>query len=55
MYRTFNCGIGMVMAVAADDAEAVIDMLTQQGEVAQEIGSIEAAGEDEPQVTIAGM
>ncbi|WP_373077857.1 phosphoribosylformylglycinamidine cyclo-ligase [Zhongshania sp.] len=55
MYRTFNCGIGMVMAVAADDAEAVIDMLTQQGEIAQEIGSIEAAGEDEPQVTITDM
>jgi len=55
MYRTFNCGIGMVMAVAADDAEAVIDMLTQQGEVAQVIGSIDAAGEDEPQVNIAGM
>jgi phosphoribosylformylglycinamidine cyclo-ligase len=55
MYRTFNCGIGMVMAVDTDDAEAVIDMLLQQGEQAQVIGSIESAKEDEPQVQIEGM
>lgn len=55
MYRTFNCGIGMVLAVAADDAEGVIDMLNQQGETAMLIGSIEAAGEDEPKVIIEGQ
>ncbi|WP_269617740.1 phosphoribosylformylglycinamidine cyclo-ligase [Zhongshania sp. BJYM1] len=55
MYRTFNCGIGMVLAVASDDAERVIDMLNQQGETAMLIGSIEAAGEDEPKVIIEGL
>ena len=55
MYRTFNCGSGMVLAVAADDAEGVIDMLNQQGETAMLIGSIEAAGEDEPKVIIEGQ
>jgi phosphoribosylformylglycinamidine cyclo-ligase len=55
MYRTFNCGIGMVLAVAAEDAEGVIDMLNQQGETAMLIGRIEAAGEDEPKVIIEGQ
>jgi phosphoribosylformylglycinamidine cyclo-ligase len=32
MYRTFNCGIGMVVIVAAEDAEAVQSFLAEQGE-----------------------
>jgi phosphoribosylformylglycinamidine cyclo-ligase len=32
MYRTFNCGIGMVLVVRADGAEAVMHSLRQQGE-----------------------
>jgi phosphoribosylformylglycinamidine cyclo-ligase len=55
MYRTFNCGIGMVLAVAEDDAERVIDMLNQQGETAMLIGSVEAAGENDPKVVIEGL
>jgi phosphoribosylformylglycinamidine cyclo-ligase len=42
MARTFNCGIGMVAIVAAEDAEAVIARLADSGEQAMVIGSVEA-------------
>ena len=32
MYRTFNCGIGMVVVIAEEDADAVQAFLTEQGE-----------------------
>src|SRR5690606_21748467 len=32
MYRVFNCGIGMVVVVAPEDAEAVSARLEQAGE-----------------------
>jgi len=41
MYRTFNCGIGMVLAVDAQDAEKTIDILQATGETASVIGRIE--------------
>jgi len=40
MYRTFNCGIGMVLVVSADDAEHTIDLLSAAGESATVIGDI---------------
>ncbi|MBT8119911.1 MAG: phosphoribosylformylglycinamidine cyclo-ligase, partial [Gammaproteobacteria bacterium] len=40
MYRTFNCGVGMVLIVAADDANAVIDSLNQNGDTAWQLGNI---------------
>jgi phosphoribosylformylglycinamidine cyclo-ligase len=43
MYRTFNCGIGMVVCVAAGDAPAAIEHLTAHGEDARLIGQIESA------------
>ena len=43
MFRTFNCGIGMVVCVAASDALAAIEHLTTQGEDARLIGHIEPA------------
>ena len=47
MYRTFNCGIGMVVIVAAEDAAATQALLTAEGEQVWQIGSIrrQAAGE----------
>ncbi len=42
MLRTFNCGIGLVLVVEADSADAIIETLTALGETAQKIGSIEA-------------
>ena len=40
MARTFNCGIGMVLAVAADDAAGVIADLEAAGETVFTIGAI---------------
>ena len=47
MYRTFNCGIGMVIIVAQEHAGAAIDLLTEAGERVFHIGDIRAqqAGE----------
>jgi phosphoribosylformylglycinamidine cyclo-ligase len=41
MYRTFNCGIGMVVVVAAEQAQLTIDSLTAAGEEVVVIGNIE--------------
>ena len=40
MARTFNCGVGMVLAVAADEVEAVTADLVAAGETAYHIGAI---------------
>ncbi|MEX0900392.1 MAG: phosphoribosylformylglycinamidine cyclo-ligase [Gammaproteobacteria bacterium] len=40
MYRTFNCGIGMCVVVAAADATRAIEVLAQHGERANVIGRI---------------
>ena len=42
MYRTFNCGIGMVVIVAPDQATRTMELLRAQGEDAVAIGFIEA-------------
>jgi phosphoribosylformylglycinamidine cyclo-ligase len=41
MLRTFNCGIGMVLVVEPDRAEALAAALTGDGEIVTEIGVIE--------------
>lgn len=43
MYRTFNNGIGMVVIVAADQADETINTLTALGEMAMKIGEIETS------------
>ncbi|HWK01074.1 MAG TPA: phosphoribosylformylglycinamidine cyclo-ligase [Xanthobacteraceae bacterium] len=40
MLRTFNCGIGMIVVVAADQADAAIEALNQAGERVTPIGKI---------------
>ncbi|HZU62625.1 MAG TPA: phosphoribosylformylglycinamidine cyclo-ligase [Novosphingobium sp.] len=42
MARTFNCGIGMVLAVAAEEAEALAADLAAAGEQVHRIGTIRA-------------
>jgi phosphoribosylformylglycinamidine cyclo-ligase len=42
MYRTFNCGIGMVVIVAAERANAAVEFLNARGETASVIGEIRA-------------
>ncbi len=44
MARTFNCGVGMVLAIAADKAEAVTQRLQDAGETVVPVGKI-IAGE----------
>ena len=40
MLRTFNCGVGMLVAVAADDAGALVAKLESHGETASIIGEL---------------
>jgi phosphoribosylformylglycinamidine cyclo-ligase len=42
MYRTFNCGIGMVVIVAAEHAACCIELLTESGETVYSLGNITA-------------
>ncbi|MCP5328390.1 MAG: phosphoribosylformylglycinamidine cyclo-ligase [Steroidobacteraceae bacterium] len=42
MYRTFNCGIGMVAIVPPECEQQALDLLTAQGETATRIGSVRA-------------
>ncbi|MBS0283132.1 MAG: phosphoribosylformylglycinamidine cyclo-ligase, partial [Proteobacteria bacterium] len=42
MARTFNCGIGMAVIVAADAADAVTTTLEEAGETVFRIGTIDA-------------
>ncbi|MGM0563242.1 MAG: phosphoribosylformylglycinamidine cyclo-ligase [Pseudomonadota bacterium] len=53
MYRTFNCGIGMVLVVPADQAEAIVAAARELGERADLIGHIESGSDDSPRVSIA--
>ena len=41
MARTFNCGIGMAVVVAEDQAEAVAAALSATGETVHTIGRVE--------------
>ena len=52
MYRTFNCGVGMVIALPQSEVETALAILKQSGENAWLIGHIESATDDEPQVII---
>ncbi|MEJ2359842.1 MAG: phosphoribosylformylglycinamidine cyclo-ligase [Gammaproteobacteria bacterium] len=51
MFRTFNCGIGMVVIVSAKDVTRSLACLNDQGIDARVIGQI-AKGEGEPRVVI---
>jgi phosphoribosylformylglycinamidine cyclo-ligase len=42
MARTFNCGIGMVVVVAAEEADKATETLRAHGETVYEIGCVEA-------------
>ena len=52
MHRVFNCGIGMVIVVAADQAEAALAQLRSTGEEAWLIGKIEARQGGEAQTRV---
>ena len=53
MHRVFNCGIGMVVVVAQENAAQALELLRAAGEVVAEIGRIEPRVADEaPTVVI---
>ncbi|NVN89533.1 MAG: phosphoribosylformylglycinamidine cyclo-ligase [Desulfuromonadales bacterium] len=52
MYRTFNMGIGMVLAVAEQDAEDMLDRLNGLGERAWVIGEVTTCTEESERVQL---
>ena len=40
MYRTFNCGIGFVLVLSAENASQAIELLKEQGEEVYKIGKV---------------
>ncbi len=52
MHRVFNCGIGMVVIVAQENAAAALAQLTAAGEQVWQIGSIRARVGDEAQTQV---
>ncbi|SHE88479.1 phosphoribosylformylglycinamidine cyclo-ligase [Vibrio gazogenes] len=52
MYRTFNCGVGLIIALPEAQAQAAVELLQSEGENAWIIGHIAEAQANEPQVEI---
>ena len=52
MHRVFNCGIGLVVVVAAADADGAMAELKAQGEAVYRIGKIRARQGDEAQTLV---
>ena len=49
MWRTFNCGVGLVVCVAADRVDQALTLLRDAGETVWQLGEI-VAGQGEPVV-----
>lgn len=52
MARTFNCGIGLILVVAAEEVAKLTQILQDHGEKVFQIGEIKARQNDEHQVKI---
>ena len=52
MYRTFNCGVGLVIALPKEQAEQAVALLNAEGENAWVIGEVAVAEQGEEQVEI---
>ena len=52
MYRTFNCGVGMVIALSPANADKALQLLQDAGENAWKIGVVESAESSAEQVII---
>lgn len=55
MYRTFNCGVGMIICVSADIADQCVAALNDSGEQAWVIGDISTAQDAQEQVVLNGL
>ena len=52
MYRTFNCGVGLIAVVSSEDAQEALKAFNEAGEKAWLLGKISAVQEDGKQVEI---
>ncbi len=52
MYRTFNCGIGLVVCLPQALVATTLALLEQAGETAWLIGQIESSSEPQPKVSL---
>lgn len=55
MFRTFNCGVGMIVCVAHDDQSAALTCLAQAGETAWIIGQIRSSNDNSSRVVYSGL
>jgi phosphoribosylformylglycinamidine cyclo-ligase len=55
MLRTFNCGIGMIVITAFNQAEAVMGALREAGEAPVALGEVVASGERARMTTAGGL
>lgn len=55
MLRTFNCGIGMVICVPADQADKAVELLSAMTRGAAVIGSITRQDDEKPTVKVTGQ
>ncbi len=54
MFRTFNCGIGMMLVVDANNADKTVDILNASGEKAWVAGTINQLDDGQPLVELNG-
>ena len=52
MYRTFNCGVGMIVVVPQDKLQTALSLLSAAGETAWHLGEIHAAAAGDELVII---
>ncbi len=52
MHLTFNCGVGMTLVVAQEEAKKAVEFLNNAGETAWQIGHIESASSHEDRVIL---
>jgi phosphoribosylformylglycinamidine cyclo-ligase len=52
MFRTFNCGVGMVVCVPATDQDTALKCLAKSGESAWIIGKIKTGQKDQSRVAL---
>jgi len=55
MYRTFNCGVGMVICLPEDDVEPALELLRSLGETAWRLGHVAAVAADAEQLSLEGL
>lgn len=55
MYRTFNCGVGMILAIAPETVDETLALLTDLGESAWIMGEIAPSSAGEETVVLDGL